>query len=64
MAKESPGLQNVVLVVQGPAHAQAIFLTPGGPRLTKAIPERLVNHAKRLRGVASSIRRDKDDKVN
>lgn len=48
MAKDSPGTQNEVLVLKGSAHAQAIFRTPEGPRLTKAILERLISRAKRV----------------
>ncbi len=46
MAKDAPGSQNAVLILKGSAHAQAIFKTTEGPRLTKAILERLVNRAK------------------
>jgi pimeloyl-ACP methyl ester carboxylesterase len=49
MARESPGAQNDVLIVRGSAHAQAIFRTPEGPRLTKTILDRLESRAKRVR---------------
>ncbi len=49
MAKDSQGCQNDVLIVKGSAHAQAIFRTPEGPRLTRAILERLVNRAKQVK---------------
>jgi pimeloyl-ACP methyl ester carboxylesterase len=49
MARESAGTQNDVLVVKGAAHAQAIFRTSEGPRLTKAILDRLVNRAKQVK---------------
>ena len=49
MAKDSPGSQNDVLIVKGSAHAQAIFRTSEGPRLTRAILERLVNRAKQVK---------------
>jgi ABC-type uncharacterized transport system substrate-binding protein len=48
MAKDSPGTQNDVLIVKGSAHAQAIFRTSEGPRLKKAILERLVSRAKHV----------------
>lgn len=49
MAKDAPGTQNAALVVKGSAHAQAIFRTPEGPRLTEAILERLTRRAKGAR---------------
>ncbi len=49
MAKESPGTQNDVLIVKGSAHAQAIFRTSEGPRLTRAILERLIDRAKQVK---------------
>jgi pimeloyl-ACP methyl ester carboxylesterase len=48
MAKESAGEENDVLICRGSAHAQAIFRTAEGPRLSKAILERLINRAKSL----------------
>ena len=49
MAKDSPGTQNDVLIVRGSAHAQAIFRTSEGPPLTRAILERLINRAKKVK---------------
>jgi pimeloyl-ACP methyl ester carboxylesterase len=49
MAKDSPGSKNDVLIVKGSAHAQAIFQTSEGPRLTRAILERLVNRTKQVK---------------
>jgi pimeloyl-ACP methyl ester carboxylesterase len=49
MAKDSPGTQNDVLLLKGSAHAQAIFRTSEGPRLTRAILECLVNRAKQVK---------------
>jgi pimeloyl-ACP methyl ester carboxylesterase len=49
MAKDSPGSQNDVLIVKGSAHAQAIFRSSEGPRLTRVIMERLVNRAKQVK---------------
>jgi len=49
MAKDSPGSQNDVLIVKGSAHAQAIFKTSEGLRLTRAILERLANRAKQVK---------------
>jgi len=46
MAKASPGSHNDVLIVKGSAHAQAIFRTSEGPRLTRAISDCLINRAK------------------
>jgi pimeloyl-ACP methyl ester carboxylesterase len=48
MAKDSPGTQNDVLIVKGSAHAQAIFRTSEGPRLKKAILDRLLSRAKHV----------------
>jgi len=45
MAKEAEGKQNEVLIFKGSAHAQAIFRTSNGPRLTSAILERLIKRA-------------------
>lgn len=41
MSEEAPGDQNEALVLPGDAHAQAIFQTGEGERLTQAILERL-----------------------
>lgn len=41
MAEEAPGERNEVLIVEGGAHAQAIFDSPQGERLLEAINERL-----------------------
>jgi pimeloyl-ACP methyl ester carboxylesterase len=49
MAENAPGKQNDVLIVEGSAHAQAIFRTSEGPRLTKAILERLAARTKQVR---------------
>ncbi|MCL5061894.1 MAG: lysophospholipase [Nitrospirae bacterium] len=45
MAKEAEGKQNEVLIFKGSAHAQAIFRTSNGSRLTSAILERLIKRA-------------------
>ena len=45
MAKEAQGKQNEVLIFKGSAHAQEIFRTSNGPRLTNAILERLIKRA-------------------
>ncbi len=45
MAKETEGKQNEFLIFKGSAHAQAIFRTSNGPRLTSAILERLIKRA-------------------
>ncbi len=49
MAKEAEGKQNEVHIFKGSAHAQAIFRTSNGPRLTNAILERLVKRAQRVK---------------
>ncbi len=49
MAKEAEGKQNEVLIFKGSAHAQAIFRTSNGPRLTNAILERLIRRAQRVK---------------
>jgi pimeloyl-ACP methyl ester carboxylesterase len=41
MAEEAPGDRNEVLVLPGDAHAQAVFETDQGERLTQAVLERL-----------------------
>ncbi len=41
MAEEAPGDQNEALILSGDAHAQAIFQTEEGERLTRDILERL-----------------------
>ena len=41
MAEEAPGDRNEALVLPGDAHAQAIFTTDQGERLTQAVLERL-----------------------
>lgn len=41
MAEEAPGDQNEALILPGDAHAQAIFQTQQGERLTQDILERL-----------------------
>ena len=48
MTTLNDGTQNDVLIVEGSAHAQAIFRTPEGPRLKKAILERLLSRAKQV----------------
>jgi pimeloyl-ACP methyl ester carboxylesterase len=45
MAEKAPGDRNEVLVLPGDAHAQAIFETNQGERLTQAILERLKEQA-------------------
>ncbi len=45
MAAEAPGDDNELLILPGSAHAQAIFLTDQGPRLTEAILARLQERA-------------------
>ena len=49
MAKEAQGKQNEMLIFKGSAHAQAIFRTPNGPRLTSAILERLIKRAQMVK---------------
>jgi hypothetical protein len=41
MADEAPGDRNEALILPGDAHAQAIFQSEEGERLTRAILERL-----------------------
>ncbi len=45
MAKEAEGKQNEALVFKGSAHAQAIFRTSNGPRLTNEILQQLIKRA-------------------
>ena len=45
MAESAPGSRNKALILPGDAHAQAIFGTDGGERLTRAILERLKDNA-------------------
>jgi alpha-beta hydrolase superfamily lysophospholipase len=49
MAKEAQGKQNEALIFKGSAHAQEIFRTSNGPRLTSAILERLIRRAQRVK---------------
>jgi pimeloyl-ACP methyl ester carboxylesterase len=49
MANEAQGKQNEALIFNGSAHAQAIFHTPNGPRLTSAILERLIERAQLIK---------------
>lgn len=49
MAEQSPGRHNEAMIVKGSAHAQAIFRTPEGPRLTGAILQRLTSRAKQVK---------------
>ncbi|GAB4407412.1 MAG: hypothetical protein OHK0032_02760 [Thermodesulfovibrionales bacterium] len=49
MAKEAEGKQNEVLIFEGSAHAQAIFRTLNGPRLTSAILEHLIKRAQMVK---------------
>lgn len=44
MAEEAPGDENEALLLPGDAHAQAIFRTDEGERLTQTILERLEEH--------------------
>jgi hypothetical protein len=41
MAEEAPGSRNEVLILPGDAHAQAIFESDQGEKLTRTILERL-----------------------
>lgn len=41
MSEEAPGDRNEALIVEGDAHAQAIFETPQGERLLQAITDRV-----------------------
>lgn len=45
MARESPGRDNEAALLKGTAHAQAIFKTEEGPRLTRLILDRLRTRA-------------------
>ncbi len=45
MAKSSQGKENETLIFEGSAHAQAIFRTQNGSRLTNAILEHLIKRA-------------------